>query len=245
MLTALQVYSLIQQKIYDNEPFSMVRIGDGEGMVISQNKEYSDYVFKRQLDYIPNDKYIIRDNLIQTYSQADLIGIATRKRVLEGEFWSFAKDSALEFSKNNQFCSIDIHFDFLNEGYYDELFKSVTKLFYISGRNITNVLRKKYPNLDKIEGFIITPELKFESNKEREKHYPDQYLEIKHWISELDCSNSLCLVGAGVIGKIYNIWFKKRGGVSLDIGSIFDLWAGRKTRGIGRGVDIIDNTYKL
>jgi hypothetical protein len=64
-------------------------------------------------------------------------------------------------------------------------------------------------------------------------------------MQKIDCNNSLCLVGAGVVGKIYNIWFKRRGGVSLDIGSIFDLWAGRKTRGKDRGIDVIDNTYKL
>lgn len=244
MYNSVRVCSILEKKLVSSEPYALVRIGDGEGMVLSQDKEYSDYVFKRQLDYIPEDKYVVRDNLIQTYSQADMIGIATRKRILEGKFWSYAKEVALDLSNNGIFCSIDIHFDFLNEGSYDNLLKSVDKLFYISGRDVTKGLKKRYPNLA-IESFIITPELKFESDKEKERHYPNQYLKIKDWISDLDCSNSLCLVGAGVIGKIYNIWFKRRGGVSIDIGSIFDLWAGRKTRGKERGIDVIDNTYKL
>ena len=61
----------------------------------------------------------------------------------------------------------------------------------------------------------------------------------------IDCRGVLCLVGAGIPGKCYNNWFRDQGGVSLDIGSVFDFWYGRRTRGKGRGLDAIDNTYKL
>ena len=36
---------------------------------------------------------------------------------------------------------------------------------------------------------------------------------------------ALFLVGAGAFGKIYCQWIKERGGIAIDIGSIFDSWA--------------------
>ena len=50
---------------------------------------------------------------------------------------------------------------------------------------------------------------------------------------------------AGVIGKIYTNWMRDRGGVAIDIGAAVDLWAGRATRGEKRGLNAIDETYKL
>jgi tetratricopeptide (TPR) repeat protein len=38
------------------------------------------------------------------------------------------------------------------------------------------------------------------------------------------------LVGAGVCGKLYCDVIKQRGGIAIDVGSLFDLWAGRFTR---------------
>ena len=43
--------------------------------------------------------------------------------------------------------------------------------------------------------------------------------------------DSPVLVGAGPLGKVYCNEVKLAGGVALDIGSIFDSWARRPTRG--------------
>jgi len=49
-----------------------------------------------------------------------------------------------------------------------------------------------------------------------------------------DMSGSLCLIGAGVWAEFYCTWVKTRGGVAVDIGSGFDLMAGRGNRPIHR-----------
>jgi hypothetical protein len=42
--------------------------------------------------------------------------------------------------------------------------------------------------------------------------------------------NRLVLVGAGLLGKLLVTEARARGGVALDVGSIFDHWLGLKTR---------------
>jgi hypothetical protein len=57
---------------------------------------------------------------------------------------------------------------------------------------------------------------------------PELYRFVEARIAEAgDLSGCLLLVGAGVMGKHYCNLIKTRGGVALDIGSVFDSWAGR------------------
>ena len=42
--------------------------------------------------------------------------------------------------------------------------------------------------------------------------------------------NRLVLVGAGLLGKLLVSEARARGGIALDIGSIFDHWLGFRTR---------------
>jgi hypothetical protein len=57
---------------------------------------------------------------------------------------------------------------------------------------------------------------------------PELYRFVESQISAAgDLSGDLFLVGAGILGKHYCNLIKTRGGVALDIGSVFDSWAGR------------------
>lgn len=241
MYNSIRVFGILEKKLAISEPYALIRIGDGEGFFLKNEIEKIKFVCERQFGCVPKNWPIIRDNLIQACCQADMIGIPTERHLEKNPGWKIARDFVYEL--NNNFCSIDIHVDMLVNGWLEEFLKEQKEIFYISGRDLDYEFKQL--GIEKVESFIITPELKFESNKKQVSHFPDQYYKVKQWISTLDCSGKLCLVGAGVAGKIYNIWFKRRGGVSIDIGCVFDLWVGRKTRGQGRGIDVIDNTYKL
>lgn len=246
MIPYLQAYQKIVQALSSKVPFALIRIGDGEGFFLNRNIDGISHLIEKQfgLRLQGCDWELIRDNLIQACCQADLIGIPTQKHVDINSGWNHARSFVYELG--SQFCSIDIHIDLLKNNYLDSLIKEQEEIFIISGRQeVAKSFLARYENLKNINQFIITPELKFESNKSQESHFPNQYNKIKKWISELDCSGKLCLVGAGVAGKIYNIWFKRRGGISLDLGCVFDLWAGKVTRGPNRGVGVEDNTYRL
>lgn len=88
------------------------------------------------------------------------------------------------------------------------------------------------------------PESEFEHvavGKSRDPGHPDAaiapefLLEVENALSR-DLRGCLCLVGAGVWAEIYCTWIKRNGGVGVDIGSGFDLLAGKATRPIHQSV---------
>ena len=72
-------------------------------------------------------------------------------------------------------------------------------------------------------------------------HFPDGFEELRETL-HVPYPGALFLVGAGVFGKIYCHWIKQRGGVAVDIGSIFDSWAGEGR--VGHPVRSLDE-YRL
>lgn len=231
-------------------PFLMSRFGDGEYLLLNSLNDPEKFIrnCKKRLNWIPTYEEIntLRNYLIKTFENSNLIGVATERHKKLNSSWNKSEyqlknDCRL---KTNLFCSMDLHLDLLDNNYYEKILRNREKVFIVSGRDISIQIKNHF-NIKEIEAYVITPETMFDSFNYETKHYPTQFYEIKDWIANLDCKESICLMGAGYIGKIYGLWFKERGGVSLDIGSVFDLWAGRCTRGKNRGIDIKNETYKL
>lgn len=249
-LSTKDIVFMIKKHLILKKPLSIVRYGDGEAMILDKDensKEHKDFVFKRQLgtELLEDHKSYIISHLRQAYKEADVIGLPTSRHINKGNYWQKAQgilESHVLFNK--EFCSIDIHQDLLSNNYFDTLLNNREKVYYISAYNIDNQLKEKY-NIKHIESFQIAPEMKFAPNYEGDKHYPDQFNQIQKWIKTLDCEGALCLVGAGITGKLYNIWFKDQGGVSIDIGSVFDSWVGKETRGKNRSSSATDLKHVL
>lgn len=243
-----ELYQHITLCLDTKEPVSLLRAGDGESFVLKgyDDNEHFEYVINRQLGRIPTagNMIAIRHRLIQAFENCDIIGIPVNNRFLSdpNSSWSQVKPILETYVKNKTYSDIDFHSHFLERGYFKELFKKVTKVFYVSCRDISLQLTNRYRL--KVSAFHIAPEMKFDIGYKGKTHL-EQFNEVKQWISEQDVEGSLCLFGAGVIGKIYGNWFRDRGGIALDAGSCFDSWYGLKTRGQGRGAGVIDNTFKL
>jgi hypothetical protein len=80
----------------------------------------------------------------------------------------------------------------------------------------------RYPIL---EGFVTREA----STSSELPHYPDRYEELRHGL-HVPFKGAVFLVGAGPLGKVYCHWIRERGGIALDIGSLFDAWAGIASR---------------
>lgn len=64
----------------------------------------------------------------------------------------------------------------------------------------------------------------------RGEHYPTYFESNMALISSMDWAGKVCLVGGGILGKIYCLEIKKNGGIAIDIGSVMDKWNNKKTR---------------
>lgn len=251
-MTSDQLFSHITQCLDNKTPVSICRYGDGESFVLNgyHNEENFRYVLERQLGVLPDPLTCkgIRTRLIEAYTNCDIIGIPVNNRYMKDSNSSWAKARGIlerDVDLTGKILSdIDFHSHFLDRGYFDDLFNSVSKVFYVSCRNIQSSLLAKYDNLKTVQGFHIAPEMKFTGKYTGTPHLKD-IDNVKRWIESTNVKGQLCLFGAGVVGKIYGNWFRDAGGIAIDCGSVFDSWQGLKTRGQGRGVDVIDKTFKL
>lgn len=251
-MTSDELFKHIESCLNTGKSVSVLRYGDGESFILNayNDAHMMQYVLERQLGYIPDGVTCrdIRNRLIEAYKNCDIIGIPVNNRYMRDPESSWAKAKGiLERNvpiKKQIYTDIDFHSQFLERGYFDQLLKSVDRIFYISCRNIHLSLLEKYPNLKTAHGYHIAPEMKFSSEYTGIPHLKD-IENVRNWIGSMNVKGSLCLFGAGVIGKIYGNWFRDAGGIAIDIGSVMDSWSGLKTRGEGRGVDVIDNTFRL
>jgi hypothetical protein len=252
-LTTDAMLAEIQNRVRLKIPTSITRYGDGEAIILNGFKDMDSLkaVCKRQLGEIPLVEHIeqIRENLITAYKESDIIGVPAGKRIHdEHSYWKKAMQILLEnvgpeFLEGKQFASTDFHSHFLDVGYFDTLLKGVDTICYVSCRSLDDAFKSRY-GISNTWSYQIAPEIKF-TEYEGEKHYPEQFNKIRRWVTKVPVEGNICLVGAGVVGKLYCSWFKERGGIAIDVGSCFDQWAGLVTRGRNRGKDKKDETHKL
>lgn len=245
-------FKLVKNHLKTKTSLSVIRYGDGETMMLDDIKEDTDFILKKVLGYVPSDddQRWMKLYLVKAYRECDTMGIPTDRHLEREDHWGksikvfnrVVGEGVLSDKVNR--ISQDVFYDMLKKDYFKELLTDLETLCYVSCRNLDEVFKTKF-NIKNIYSYIISPEPTYTSGYVGKRHYPEQFHEISQWMTTIPVKGSLCLVGAGIPGKIYNNWFRDEGGVSLDIGSVFDGWSGKKTRGAGRGLDAIDNTYKL
>lgn len=250
-----QMLAWTKHLIAEKKPTSIVRYGDGEAIVLSgwSDIEKLKRVLRRQLGYVPPVEEIeaIQANLIEAYKGADIIGVPADNRFMDDPttYWHRAysileKNIGEDVLAQKVLTDIDFHSHWLETGAFDQLLTGRDNVCYISCRQLDSQLKKRF-DINKVWSFIISPEMMFTSGYKGPKHFPDQYNQIRRWVTKVPVENNICLVGAGYVGKIYCNWFRDLGGIAIDIGSVFDSWSGRKTRGPGRGVDAVDDQFKI
>jgi hypothetical protein len=76
----------------------------------------------------------------------------------------------------------------------------------------------------------VPPQAKQSQNKGVDsKHYPEHFARICAQIME-QRPGTVYLVAAGLLGKYYCHLAKVNDGISIDIGSVADIWMGQKSR---------------
>lgn len=253
MIESKDVLDILLAKIKAKQPYSLIRLGDGEMAVLNGLIDPASYnrVLVRQLGLSPTfeDAEKIRQNLITAISDCDMIGLPFGKEKHGGYWadWDTILDKFAPQWRNKQHCHIDVHNHFLDNDWFDLLLKDRATINFIGCRQITaGIFRRFAPKV--VNPFFIRPEMAFTSEKRaitKVPHYPEAFGRMQRYMDSTDLNRGVCLVGAGFVGKIYNNWFRDRGCVSMDIGNVMDAWGGKRTRGEGRGRDVEFNDFKL
>lgn len=246
------------------EPFSAVRIGDGEAGVIA----YGAYPRTPNLDRhvmaqclrLGTDSFsvtevwmsILRDMMMASVLEADLIGCRNLSEVLPpfGDLTDF-KERARDDLRGavGVFRAVDFMLRLARRKVFRK--KSVGSAhFYFSVLNHLETLLMHAKDVVCISSEAqVTEKLNEKYSRNRFAHiavgraHPDGYnraepsflTEVERCLP-MDLQGTLCLVGAGIWSEIYCTYIRRRGGVAVDIGSGFDLLAGKISRPVHRRV---------
>lgn len=233
----------IMQAITDKTPFSLVRIQDGEYRLIEwDNVSLGDLEtilwvhFGRQS--FP-DRYVkfISEGVIKAAQNADIVGLFRGPLVVaptDGEYRRilFSAIRRQMIGVNAHVVNADIHNSLLVEDHFKALLTGLPFLGLVTCRPIGGAVKNAF-GIGDVRTFMIPEQSQFASNRQdlynERPHFPDAFFGLQGQI-QVPFPGAVFLVGAGMLGKLYCDLIKQRGGIAIDVGSVFDAWDGIMSR---------------
>lgn len=248
----------IKNKILDSlnagTSLSMLRLGDGE-MIISNNdvEKLESFCIKQIGRKIKNSELkLAQKNILDSVLSCNMLGLPTlahcKKNILWNNILSYYKYIHNNHTTqwiNKDYCSINSHLDLLYNGEIYSIFEQLNSIVIVSPRDIVNKLYNKYPNIKNIEWHSIPAEQKYEVVKNNKINIFDELENISNILTSTSRNGQFLIFGAGPFGKHLGSKFASAGGVALDMGSVFDLFVGKHTRGPGKGSSSKIDTHLL
>ena len=235
-LNCLEAYLKLEEAVVLKKPFSLIRLGDGEGALMGYpyvtDREAIDRSFKvwfGNTSISDSEAVDIASRIREAVRNSDLVGLP-RKKQLDRHPYYQAVYSSIDYYQLNEsqmYTDAAIHRYLQFCLLFRKLLKGQDYLGVITPRTICAELKSAF-GVKKVERFAIRGETRF-SGDESTPHYPDAFNTITETISP-PFKGAIFLVGAGGLGKIYCDVIKQRGGIAIDIGALFDAWAGIKSR---------------
>jgi hypothetical protein len=231
------------QSLIDGVGLSIIRLGDGEMIVANNNKDKIKKFCNNQIgrELTPDELIISQQNLIKAVLNSNILGLPTeahcRKNILWHNIFKYyeqIKENYKEKWLNKNYCSINCHLDLLNSGDLFDIFSYPKKIVIISSRDIVKNIKNKFTNIENVEWYSIPAEQKYEIIKNKKINIFDEFNKISENLKSESRNHQLLIFGAGPFGKYLGVDFAALGGVALDLGSVFDLFVGKQTRGKGK-----------
>ncbi|MEO1167151.1 MAG: hypothetical protein AAFW97_00410 [Pseudomonadota bacterium] len=249
--------SAVMAAIANKAPYSVVRLGDGEGRVLGFPEYFSQSEILSQLLYyhfghqsinyaasIDGDNWVnglmadLSALLKTSIASADYVGLPVYDffRDYENEVTSgmVGYGCAMHYALGTRRFDVPEHtvgtnvFQLLAEepDFFKEVFEAAERKYIVGPWDLTAGI-EDYFAVDGIE-YIEVPRHFTWSDEKSIGHFPDMYKVIVGKLESMgDLRGSVFLIGAGILAKYYAHIIKMQGGVALDVGSVFDSWAGK------------------
>jgi hypothetical protein len=227
----------IAHAVQTKTPFSMIRLGDGEGPVLCwpdfKSPDDMALVFRRWFghsDLSPSDLDTIAEGLRAATRSADVLGISTHYQlaktprygmVLQG-IEHYHLDSPSQIMTDSAF-----HWYLQWSGAIAYLLRGLPQVSVIGCRDIGPQIAETF-GIGTVRTYLVRGEHKAPGTITL-PHWPDGFAEVMRQLDVIP-PGSIFLVAAGVLGKIYCDRIKAKGGVALDIGALLDSWANVPSR---------------
>ena len=241
-LDAFVVFLKIREMQKRQRPAAIIRLGDGEGAVLGYPKITSrtdvDSQFRRNIrrTNVPDREiFTLQVQLRNAIENADILGVPRSLQTRQHRLWAAVDLAISKLSIQADLTHTALHRLMSHALLFRPILRELPFVGLVSCRDVSSEIQRLFGieqtrwygvrgALDK-PGIVETP------------HWPDGFNEIRQTL-EVPFPGALFIVGAGLFGKIYCHWIKKRGGIAIDIGSIFDSWA--KVGRVGHPVRSLD-----
>jgi len=229
----------VRKAVAGKEPFAHIRYGDGEGIVMGYpeytGKEkamgrWSKWLGENGVD-MSAFALLIRD----TVKDADIVGLPCKRHMTVNQDWRNVRQFMERYgliNRDSVTCCMDWTVKMQTDGHYKALLRGRDSVYLITCRDVSEAVKRGY-GVTEVRPFYLPVQHRpcvGNSVSVYSRHYPEAYHTAIEWIRENAGAGRLFLVGAGGLGKIYCSEIKRAGGIALDVGSLFDGWAGHVTR---------------
>jgi hypothetical protein len=238
-----EIKNIVLECLKEGQSAFMLRMGDGEMRIQKEHTsidKFSIKEFGRKIskEEIQKAKLWMEQSVIES----SILGLPTQEHCETNELWRCLfdyykelKDSNSEKWGNKRYSSINSHYEILGTGDLFNILEKVEKVVVVSPRDVESRLKERFKNIKEVESYSLPGEQAYEVEKNIDVDIFKRIEEICKSMKSKNRSGELLIFGAGPLGKIIGSEFSKSGGVSLDIGSVFDLFVGKVTRGPGKG----------
>lgn len=231
-LSSKDVITCIKEKISKKEPFSLIRLGDGEGFILDYNEQQisSHKNIKKILkmwfgrdDFDSTTYDFLKKILLDSIMSSDLLGCSLPSDNCDPYFlrpYEYLIKHNIFNSK--QLCDHKVCIDINNQQLFHEIINVKSRVGLLTCRDITNEFCQKF-DVTSVNWVPIPEEQHYASISSTINHFPDWFSEVDRFLYP-NFKGQLWFVGAGILGKYYCHILKSRGAIAIDIGSVFDSW---------------------
>jgi hypothetical protein len=237
--TTADVVRRLRDAIDARRGLSLVRLGDGEGRVLGYPKlvdwelldrESLVFWFGRGHGVVERDILDIGTQLRAAIRAADLVGLPRAKQVQDWPEWRRVVEVCEEeslLSPESTVVDTAMHHYLQFARAYQALLAGRPFVGLITGRDVAGAIGAGF-SIPRVDQYLVPAE-SGHAGPRSGRHYPDRFNEIRATL-EVPYPGAVFLIGAGVLGKIYCHWIQQRGGIAIDIGSMFDVWSEVRSR---------------
>jgi hypothetical protein len=251
-----QVEASILAAIAARRPFSMLRLGDGEGAFLTLGEaDEAAYPhlyaanrhnrmamwFGPTFPWDRNGFFEETRRLNAAIADADVVAIPDLPWInnaykISSHVGIPSLGNVVRYShlkEMGDFASASIAKDLHLKGSYRRILSAARRATMVTCLVDLPSVVKNYFGLDAVDLIAIPGEegsrRALGDNVQFGDHYPGVYNKLRVDLRR-PWNGEVVLVAAGILGKLYTQIIRESGGVAIDIGSLADMWLGKKTR---------------
>ena len=225
---------LLLEHVARKRPASIIRFNDGEGKLLGCGTHYSHAELMQMLERWFSDNKLTLDQLRRLQAavadatlNADVVGCPDVDWPPE---FTKAVSVLADLKQGSASPTVLVNFPqaMLLDGFFKVLLNRIGFLGLVTPRDVGGVIRYLF-SPGELAWYRVPEQAVYAYRPYLPRHFPESFDFLCSSIS-VPFTGAVFLVGAGPCGKVYCDVIKRKGGIAIDIGSVFDAWAGRLTR---------------